>query len=120
MRSRSGKRRPRRSSRTAWARSGRTTQRNRKFAAGRRGRRQDDVGGGDGGEFLEKGARTVAETGAALPLLQRLPQHIGEKGHQDMRQHAILALMPDGTDRQIGLMDAKGRFRLGKLDIGSP
>ena len=90
------------------------------FAGGRRSRRQDDVGAGDGGEFLEKGARTVAETGSALPLLQRLPQHVGEKAHQDVRQHAILALMPDGTDRQLALMDAKGRFRFGKLDIGPP
>ena len=62
----------------------------------------------------------LAETGAALPLLQRLPQHIGEKAHQDVRQHAILALMPDGTDRQLALIDAKGRFRFRKLNIGPP
>src|SRR5580693_5944779 len=68
----------------------------------------------------DKTARTVAETGAALPLLQRLPQNVGEKAHQDVRQHAILALMPDGTDRQLALSDAKGRFRFRKLDIGPP
>ena len=52
MRSRSGRLRPSRSSSAAWARSGRTTQRNRSSRCGGRGR-QDDVGALYGAEFLE-------------------------------------------------------------------
>ena len=81
---------------------------------------QDHVGAVDGAKFLEDGARTVAEAGTALPLLQRLPQHVGEKAHQDVRQHAVFALMPDGADRQLAFVDAKRGFRLGELDIGPP
>ena len=52
--------------------------------------------------------------------LERLPQHIGEEANQDVGLHALLLLMPDGTDRQVALVDPKGRLRLGQLDVGSP
>src|SRR6266478_3084781 len=84
------------------------------------GGRQHDVGAVDGGEFLEDGARTVAEAGAALPLLEGLPQNVGKKADQDMGQHAILALMPDGSDRQLALGDAERCFGFAELDVGSP
>jgi hypothetical protein len=58
----------------------------------RRGR-QHDVGAVDGSEFLEDGSRTVAEAGAALPLLEGLPQHVGEEADEDVREHAVLALI---------------------------
>ena len=72
--------------------------------------RQNDVGAGDGGELLEHGAWGVAKAGAALPLLQRLPQHIGKEAHQDVRQHAILTLVPDRADRQLAFIDTERRF----------
>jgi hypothetical protein len=49
-----------------------------------------------------------------LPLLKRLPHHVGQEAHQNMRQHAIFALMPDGTDRQLAFVDAERRLRLAK------
>jgi hypothetical protein len=68
------------------------------FAAGRRRRRQDDIVAGDGGEVLEEGARTVAETGAAPAIAPASSTARRREAHQDVRQHAILALMPDGTN----------------------
>jgi hypothetical protein len=73
------------------------------FAAGRRRRRRDDVGAGDVGEFLEERARTVAETGAVLPLLQRLPQHVGQKTHQDVPQPRLSARDPRRLQAQKSL-----------------
>jgi hypothetical protein len=83
-------------------------------------RRQYDVGAVDGAEFLEDGAGRVAKAGAALPLLQRLPQHVGEEAHQDVGQYAVLTLVPDRPDRQLALVNAEGGFRLRELDIGAP
>ena len=73
---------------------------------------QHDVGALDAAEFLEDGARAVAQVGAALPLLQGLPEHVGQEADQDMGLDAVLALMPDRADRQLALVDAKGGFGL--------
>ena len=68
---------------------------------------QDDVGALDGAEFLKNGPWAVAEAGAALPLLERLPQHVGQEADQDVRQDAVFALMPQrgGYSARIGRIE---------------
>jgi hypothetical protein len=82
--------------------------------------RQDDILGLNALEFFQDGARRIAETGAALPHLKALPQHEGKKADEDMRLHAILALVPDRTDVELVLLNTKSGFGLRKLDIGLP
>ena len=65
---------------------------------------QDDVGAVDGGEFLKDGSWAVAEPRAALPLLEHLPQHIGQEADEDVGEHAIGALVPNRPDRQLALV----------------
>src|SRR5271166_3757696 len=74
----------------------------------------------DARQFLEDGARRVAETGTALPHLQTLPQHEGEEADEDVSLHAVLALMPDRPDGQLLLLDAERRLRLSELDVRLP
>jgi hypothetical protein len=40
----------------------------------------------------------IAESGMKLPLLESFPQHVSQKGDQNMRLDAILVVMPDRTD----------------------
>jgi uncharacterized DUF497 family protein len=54
------------------------------LAAGIFRQRQHHVGALDATEFIEDGARAVTQAGTALPLLQRLPQDVGQKAHQDI------------------------------------
>src|SRR5215471_8389819 len=74
--------------------------------------RQDYVTALDAAEFIEDGARAIAQPGATLPLLQRLPQDVGQEADQDMGLHPILALVPDRPQRQFALVDAEGGLRL--------
>src|SRR3989441_11729747 len=46
--------------------------------------RQDDVCALNTPEFIEDRARTPAEARASLPLLERLPQHVGEETDEDV------------------------------------
>ena len=46
-------------------------------------------------EFFEHGSWRITETRAALPHLEALPQHEGEKADEDMCLHAFGALVPD-------------------------
>jgi hypothetical protein len=55
-----------------------------------------------------------------LPLLQGLPQRIGDEAHQDVRLDSRFLVMPDRADRKIRLLDPEGRFGLGELDVGFP
>ena len=84
------------------------------------GGRQHHVVRLDARELIEHGARGVAEAGAALPHLQRLPEDEGEEAYEDVCLDAILALMPDRTYAQLVLLDAKRRFGLGELNVGLP
>src|ERR1700730_5565708 len=81
---------------------------------------QNDVVGLDAREFFEEGARGIAEAGALLPHLETFPQHESEKADQDMSLDALGALMPDGPQVQLILVDAKGGFGLGELNVGLP
>ena len=69
--------------------------------------RHDDVLGLNAFEFFQNYARGIAETGAALPHLQALPQHEGKKADEDMSLYAILALVPDRTEVELVLLDTK-------------
>jgi len=71
-------------------------------------------------ELFEHGSWGIAETSAALPHLEALPQYEGEKADEDMCLHAILALVPDRTKVELVLLDAESGFGLRQLDIGLP
>lgn len=90
------------------------------LAIGLIGDRQDDVGGVDARELGEQGPRSVSKPGTRLPFLEGLPEDVGEKAHEDVRLDAIGLVMPDGSDREVGLVNAKGGLSLGELDIGFP
>jgi len=73
---------------------------------------QDDVVGLNAFEFFQDDARGIAETCAALPHLQALPQHEGKKADEDMSLYAILALVPDRTEVELILLNPKSGFGL--------
>src|SRR6202045_2861328 len=79
---------------------------------------QNDVLGLNAFEFFQDDARGIAETGAALPHLQALPQHEGKKTDEDMSLYAILALVPDRTEVELVLLNPESGFGLRELDIG--
>ena len=90
------------------------------LTAGLFGQWQDHIGALDAAQLLQDGAGTVAQAGAGLPLLQGLPQHVGQEADQDVRLNPALLLMPDGTDGKIALVNAEGSFSLGELDLCFP
>jgi hypothetical protein len=57
----------------------------------------------------------VAQARAPLPLLQRLPQDIGEEADEDVGLHAVFAWVPDGADGEVALVDAEGGLGIGQL-----
>jgi len=74
----------------------------------------------DARQLLQDGPRRVAQTSAALPHRQALPQHEGEEADENVRLHAVLALMPDRPDVELIFLDAECRLRLGELNVGLP
>jgi hypothetical protein len=68
----------------------------------------------------QNGARRIPQPGTRLPLLERFPQHISEKADQNVRLDAVLFMMPDRTDTQIGFLNAEGRLGFAELDVGLP
>src|SRR5262245_30844503 len=84
------------------------------------GGRQHDVVGLNACEFFEHSARRVSEASTALPHLQGLPEHESQKAHQDVSLDAIGTLVPDRAYLELILLNAKGRFGLGELDVSLP
>ena len=74
----------------------------------------------DARELSEDRARRIAQSSTGLPLLQCLPQRIGQKADQDVGLDACLLVVPDRADTQVGLLDAEGRFGFGELDVSLP
>lgn len=72
------------------------------------------------GKFCEDCTRRIAQACAGLPLLKRLPQRVGEKADQDVRLDAILFVMPDRPDTQVGFLDAESSLGFAELDVGFP
>jgi hypothetical protein len=62
------------------------------------GRRQMDVNHLEGGEFLQDGAWREPRREGTQPVPQGDLQTVGEKGHENMRLDAIVALAIDGTE----------------------
>ena len=62
----------------------------------------------------------MAEPGTRLPLLERLPEHVGQKADQNVRLDAGLFVMPDRTDAQIGLLNPEGGLGFAELNVGLP
>ena len=85
----------------------------------RRGR-QNDVVGLDAGKLFEDGPRRVPEARALLPHFETFPEHEGEEANEDVSLDAVLALMPDRTQVQLILLNAKRGFGLGELDVSLP
>src|SRR5712691_6191558 len=81
---------------------------------------QHDVGALNTAQFVEDRARTLPEAGQALPLLQRLPQHVGQEADEDVGLHAISALMPYRANRELALLDAERRLDVRQLDVRAP
>ena len=79
---------------------------------------QHDVVGLNACKLFEHSAWRVSETSAALP--HPLPQHEGQKAHQDVGLDAIGALVPDRPYLELIFLDTKGGFGLGELDVGLP
>ena len=65
-------------------------------------------------------AGRIAQPGTGLPLLERFPQHVSEKANQNVRLDAILFVMPDRTDAQIGFLNPEGGFGFAELNVGLP
>ncbi len=57
--------------------------------------RPNDVGALDAAQLLEKGAGAVAEAGAPHPLLEGLPQDVGQETDQDVRLATVGSVVPD-------------------------
>ena len=82
--------------------------------------RQDDIMGLDARQFLKDGRRRVAKARALLPHLKAVPEHQGEEANEDVGLDPVLALMPDRTQVQLILVNAKRRLGLSELDVGLP
>jgi hypothetical protein len=80
------------------------------------GGRQHDVMGLNACELFELSAWRVTEACPALPHLQGLPQHEGQKAHEDVGLDAVGTLVPDRVYLEPILLDAKGRFGSRELD----
>src|SRR5208283_4705143 len=75
---------------------------------------------GDVRQLLEYFPRFVAQPSALAELRQRLPQHKGQKAHQDVRFDPLLFLVPDRSQLQIRLLDAERGLGLRQLHVGTP
>ena len=91
------------------------------LANGRAGaRRQHHVDQLDLAQLVEHFAWLIAQTSALAPLGQCLPQHVGQKADEDVCLDAMFFLVPDGTNLQVGLVNAKSCFRFGQLHVRLP
>ena len=80
--------------------------------------RQHDVHHAQLAQFVQHAPRFMAEAGSLAELPEELPEDVGQKADQDVGQHAVLFLMPDRPEREVALLDAKGRFGIRQLDVG--
>ena len=83
-------------------------------------RGQHDVYDADVFELFEDTSRFVAQPGPLAQAGQRFPQHVRQEADQDVRQHAIFFLVPDGPDAQVAFVNSECCFGFGQLDVGFP
>ena len=81
---------------------------------------QHNVDEADLFQFGEHFSGFVAEAGLPASLRKSFPQDIGQETDEDMSLDSLGFLVPDGTDAQVALVDAKCGLGLGELDIGAP
>ena len=81
---------------------------------------QDDVHPADLAQLVQHAAGLITQTRCPHYLEERFPEHVGQKADQDVGQHAVVALVPDGPNTQVAFFDAKGGLCLGELDVGVP
>jgi len=53
-------------------------------------------------------------------LLERLPQHVSEEADQKVCLDAVLLMMLDRPDAQIGFLNPKSGLGFSELDVGLP
>jgi hypothetical protein len=62
----------------------------------------------------------MPQPGTRLPLLQCFPQHVSEKANQNVRLDAVLPVMPDRPNAQIGFLNPKSSLGFSQLNVGVP
>ena len=65
-------------------------------------------------------ARLIAQAGTVAPHAQGFPKDISQETDQDVGLYALFLLVPDGPHHQVALVQPKGLFGLGQLDVGAP
>ena len=63
----------------------------------------DNVDALDERQFIEDGARAVPQTCTRLPLLERFPKRVREEADKNVRLHALLLLVRDRANGELGL-----------------
>ena len=81
---------------------------------------EDHIGALDAVPFGEDCSGTLPQPHPPRPLLEGLPEDVGQEADQDVRVHPIRALVPDGAETQLALLDAEGRLGIGELDVRLP
>src|SRR5579864_3410404 len=82
--------------------------------------RQHDVGAAQLAKLGEQSPGAMPQPSALCPLFEGLPQDVGEKADQDVSLDPAGFLMPNRSQRQVRLLDAKGSLDLGELNVGVP
>ena len=73
-------------------------------------RGQDDIDQLDLTELLEDASALVSQSGPLAALRERFPQHVRQEADENVRQHAILFLVPDRTQQEIAFVNAERRL----------
>ena len=82
--------------------------------------REHYINEADFAQFVEDSARFVAQAAGLGHLVQRFPQHVGQEADEDVSKDAVFLLVPNRANLQVALVEAKGGFRLGQLDVRFP
>jgi hypothetical protein len=82
--------------------------------------RQNNIYRFDPRDFRKHSSWFIAQSTPAAHLAKRFPQNISQKAYQDMGLDAFGLLMPDRTNLQVALMNPKGSFGFGQLNIRLP
>ncbi len=82
--------------------------------------RQHNIDQGNLADLIEHLARLIAQSGLPAELSQRLPLHISQKAHQNVRLYALALLVPNRPQLQIRFVNPERRLGLGQLDVGAP
>ena len=93
--------------------SGHATFTDRRAAASR----QHDIDQFDPRQFIKHPSRFIAQPSSMATLGQGAPQHIGQEANHDVCLDTFFLLVPDRTDLQVRLVNAKGCFGRSQLRV---